>query len=696
MSAFTLNFTLQDILGATLAFCLFPFVIVFPGYVTGWALDLFDFRLRQPIVRLGIGLVLSFAISPIVLDLTSSLLSFNFALLTLGGFAAAFAFIILKEKTISASDTKRGAKTILCIGTVWVALAILSLLDIQWKDQLYFSVVSGDQTTRVSIIDAMTRTGVPPINPGYYPGHPVQLTFMYYFWYILGSMADVIGGRYVDARAALNTSSVWAGLGLMAVIALYLRLRNANNTESAWRSARIGVALLTVSGLDVLPIAIIMITTGTIIGTIEHWNTLIGAWIGSILWVPHHIAALIAGLSAILLAQSAREKIASRQFAIMTIAGLGFASAMGLSVWVTLVFIVFWGVWLVALFLQKSERGLIVPMVFAGIVGILLASPFLIGIFQGGSGTAGQFPIMFEIRTLFMLESFVEKWPPIARSLIMLAALPINYLFELGFFFIAGIYWLKIKEKGTYRSNPFYLAEILLLVVVLLIGSCMRSALITHPFALIATNDLGWRSWLPGQFVLLIWGVDILENMVFTTIPASNIEVIKTRKLLLALVSIGILTSTLDVISLRLGFPVILGEEVGKRSYSARLAYDYLRGHIPANVITQNNPLDVADRPSGLYGTHQMVISDRTAFGFPLDVFGKLTDEIGVLFTNENTINWQLIDPICREHSIDVLIIKDTDPVWDSLAILKTQRPALYENAYYALYPCGDYTQNSH
>ena len=100
----------------------------------------------------------------------------------------------------------------------------------------------------------------------------------------------------------------------------------------------------------------------------------------------------------------------------------------------------------------------------------------------------------------------MKEWSPIARSLIMLAVLPINYLFELGFFFIAGIYWFKIKGKETYRSNPFYLAEILLLAVVLFIGSCLRSTLIT-------TNDLGWRAWLPGQFILLIWGVDILESI---------------------------------------------------------------------------------------------------------------------------------------------------------------------------------------
>jgi hypothetical protein len=40
LPAFTLNFTLQDIIGAALAFCLFPLVIVFPGYVSDWVLDL--------------------------------------------------------------------------------------------------------------------------------------------------------------------------------------------------------------------------------------------------------------------------------------------------------------------------------------------------------------------------------------------------------------------------------------------------------------------------------------------------------------------------------------------------------------------------------------------------------------------------------------------------------------------------------
>jgi hypothetical protein len=78
---------------------------------------------------------------------------------------------------------------------------------------------------------------------------------------------------------------------------------------------------------------------------------------------------------------------------------------------------------------------------------------------------------------------------------------------------------------------------------------------------------------------------------------------------------------------------------------------------------------------------HQMVISDRTPYSVPLDDFHKLMTEVGILFTNGHATNWQLTDWICQEHSIDVLIINDTDPIWSSLTILRTQRPALYENA---------------
>jgi len=210
---------------------------------------------------------------------------------------------------------------------------------------------------------------------------------------------------------------------------------------------------------------------------------------------------------------------------------------------------------------------------------------------------------------------------------------------------------------------------------------------------LITSNDLGWRAWLPGQFILLIWGVDVLENLVFTSKPVASTtdEAKKNRNLLLVFLSIGILTSVMDAVLLRTAWPVMTGVDVTRKYYSARHAYGYLRDNIPADAITQNNPLNYVDRPSGLYGTHQMVIADRTSYGVPLDVFYKLADEVGKLFTNNNITDWKLTDSICQEYSIDILIIEDTDPIWDNITALKTQRQPLYENTHYAIFACGDY-----
>jgi hypothetical protein len=101
---------------------------------------------------------------------------------------------------------------VLCIFAGWSLFAILSLIDIQLGNRLYFSVASYDLISRVSITGAITRTGVPPTNPGYFPGKTVPLTFLYYFWYILGSLIDQIGGTWMDARMAMIDSTPGAEL----------------------------------------------------------------------------------------------------------------------------------------------------------------------------------------------------------------------------------------------------------------------------------------------------------------------------------------------------------------------------------------------------------------------------------------------------------------------------------------------------
>jgi hypothetical protein len=679
------NFTFQDILGILTGFALFPLVIVIPGYVTGWAFNLFEFRPRFLAARLAIALLLSITISPILCYLVASLISMKMAVLFIVGLALIFILLIIYDKGSFHWDNNWNI--FVWIGTAWVVLVIFSLAQIQWKNQLLISIVSFDQTTRVSIIDAMTRTGVPPVNPGYYPGKAIPLTFLYYFWYILCSLVDVLGGRFVDARAALNASSVWAGLGLMAAVAFYLRLREVHFGGAGWRSIRNGLALLAVSGLDVMPIAILMLAAGQVVGSVDVWNTSIVSWVGSVLWVPHHVGALIAGVVAIMLAQSARYKRPLGRYTYLFFAGAGFASAFGMSVWVTFVFTVFWIIWIIALFLRREEHFFIFPLIFAGIMALFLSSSFLLGLFKAGSNASGSFPVVFEIRTLFQLESFVKEMHVFVRSLIMLLVLPINYLLELGFFFGVGIYWFKIKDGKTIFSNHFYLAEVLLLVVVILMGSCLRST--------IGSNDLGWRAWLPGQFILLIWGVDVLNSFGFTSQPAvDSKELAKIRRMLFTFAAVGVLTSVVDIVLLRMAWPLMTGKEDSERYYSAHFAYDFLRDHVPAEAITQDNPFHGIDRPSGLYGTHQMVISARSLYGVSADDFNSLASEVSVLFLNDKEVDWHNSDRVCADHMIDIVIFDDTDPAWKNLPALKIQRAPLFENNHYAIFACGKYADH--
>jgi len=196
-----MNFTLQDILSTTLAFCLFPLVIVFPGYVFGWAFNLFEFRTRLLPARFAISLLLSVAISPIFYYLVTSWFSLSIALIITILIMFVFIILILRERPPLPQNWLWRVFFWVLLG--WLVFATFFLVDLQWGNrELYFSVASYDHSTRVSIIDAMARTGVPPINPSYYPGHYVKLTFLYFFWYILGSIVDFMGGSFVSASTA--------------------------------------------------------------------------------------------------------------------------------------------------------------------------------------------------------------------------------------------------------------------------------------------------------------------------------------------------------------------------------------------------------------------------------------------------------------------------------------------------------------
>lgn len=344
-------------------------------------------------------------------------------------------------------------------------------------------------------------------------------------------------------------------------------------------------------------------------------------------------------------------------------------------------------------------------MLLAGVIAGIAASPFIFGVLGGGSGLGGGLGIVLDVRKFGPVAIYIDSLGTLSRNIIYLLILPINYLLELGFFFVVGLLWLQQRRNAGTSNNPFHVAEMILLLVATLIGSFVHSTIISN-------NDLGWRCWLFGQFVLLVWAVDILEQL-FTghdfklkiTLFART-KIIKAGRLLAILAAIGIFTTVLDTALLRTwalfidnavaGFPNGMSPDtqLSSRAFSARLAYDYIRDDLPENIIIQHNPKRGLDRPAGLYGSRQMVISAHTAYGIPQDKYQYLVKQVGQIFSISDVIAWDNIDNICDQYFINVIVVNDIDPLWKSIPKLVQIRPALYRNDYYAIFSCGRYMKH--
>ena len=717
------NFMLQDTFGISIAGLLFALIFIFPGHLTGWLLDIFSFRERTPIVQIIMGMTFSLMITPAVLFLIYRFSSSKIIIVSLWVIAIISGYILfgsykrLKSNGYREDKEVRNKKIAILLGIFWVMFAIFTFVNLQIDHRLYFSNNSYDLTTRVSVVDAITRTGVPPVNPTYYPGRPVEIDLLYYYWYILGSIIDQIGGKLVLPHHAMIASIIWAGGLLFATVATYMRIRNGITSAQIWKKSLIATQLFAISGLDVIVVSILFIlfkvSQGYLPfqGGIEAWNMPIMSWLNAVAWVPHHLGAALACMISIpMLIQLTKTTSIAEKLKYTMMIGFGFASAFGLSVWVMVLFSIFWIVWAIYLAITQKKYQMVFWMCTSALFGILVLAPFLRGLLQSQSSSPDSFlaaaspspnsvlPVALYVRP-FILSDFFDA-NDVTKSLMNLFLLPINYIFELGFFFVVAILWYKERYKPYGKDNQIYVAELILVAVSTIMLSFSYSTLT-------AVNDFGIRGWLPTQFVLVVWASDlllpVLQAQLWIT-PKSFSPFKKSGsfgRVMGTFLIVGLLTTTLEFVSLRT-WSILVDLNVtgpnngvspdtylGERTYDARRAYEYLRQNVAQDAIIQSNPTIILDRPAGLYGSKQMVIADRTAYGVSADSFNQLSADIGSVFTQEES-DWQFIDTKCRQYSIDYLIINDVDPLWRNMQTLSRTRTPFYQNDHYIIFSCGD------
>ena len=691
-----LNYTTSDGLRTLVALLLYLPFAVFPGYTLARAANALGFRGKQLGEKLLIAVPLSIGTVPLLIYLTEWLaakvtgrsgpMRFVWAIIAANTLLFCAQFIgdlrTSKSQTSSIQTWTRPA----VVGLIWVALAMLVMLDLPWNDRLYMSVPSWDYSVRSPIIHSITQTGATPANPLFYPGEPVPLRY-HYFFFLACSLVESISGGWVGPTQALLAASIWNGFGLMALMVLF----TANRAKRAWA----GIAMLCVIGLDIFPYLLLQLGKTSLM-TIDKWNEDVVGWVDSLLWAPHYVAGVIGCLMAFLILWKAPAKTnASKpQWGVTILAGIAFASAAGTAIYVTVVFAAAMSV-LVLMCLWKRWWREFNSIVMAGAIAVLLALPYLLTLVHGSKSVRGGSVLVPTVRTFLVLQIALQQsglsgWVVALGNLLVL---PLNYGMELGALFLVGIVQFRRYAKRRVLSKDQW-AGVVLLLAPLFMCTFFRSSVITN-------NDLGWRGFLIPQFILSLWAADYCM-VAFRKSKAHSPALQTLRSRLRVLIYIG-LAGTLAGLTIDRGYLpakdagwnrmknwLIPDRSVGRRNLALRQAYEWVSQHTPEDAVVLVDP-QTPDLPFGIYGKRQSLlytVGCGVEFGGAIAQCDHLLTQTQPLFAKTST-NVKTLDVVCANYHLGAVVIKDVDEIWRDSKSWVWQRQPAYANSFSRVYTCG-------
>jgi hypothetical protein len=713
--------TLREIADCLLAIVAFIPATVCTGYLAAWFANLHNFRERSLVERLFWSIPLSIAISTIA----SILIGRFFSVTAASWFFAACAVVwlvtisrelILRRRsggTLSVGWHPLGGWGLACT-IAWIAVAILSLVDLESGHRLFMSVTIVDHGYRANWIDSVLRSGVPPANSLYRYGHVTGMR-TYYFWYVLCAAVERMAN--LPARAILDASCVWSGFALAAVIGLYLK----HFLEVGARLRRqflLSAALLLVTGLD-----IIVILWETFVlrqpppGDLEWWSKgEVTSWFDSLLWVPHHVAGMYCCMMAFLLAwisgkTAAKESLRGQAASIILIS-CALASSFGLSVYVAFGFFLVmltWGVWQIAF--ERAPRPVLL-LAAGGAGAVLLLIPYLWELTHTASGMMRQNIFEFAVRQMFPPDALLATGPfkslatghPIrALNLANLVLLVPGYVIELGYCLLVLLIYLVPAWRGRKPLDAPRRSLVFIAAATLPFITFIRSWVVE-------TNDFGWRVALFVQFALLLLASELLAGWlcarreVETPANCADLPQVKSRllrSLAWATLAIGLVTTASQAFVLRFLFPLaefrpqiapyMNPARLSHTTYISVLGYAQLDASIPRDAIVQYNPAE--SWPFGVavnmreIGRQTAIFSDSQDCGslWGGDPSGctPMRQDIDPLFRGASA---QQARATCERYGIGYLVARIYDPAWkDRSGWVWTLKPIVADQDFRAL-----------
>jgi len=673
-----MGYTASDILGVSAGFLLYALFAFAPGYTFGWLTNVFEFRRRRLATRIAAAIPVSIGLTPI----TAYFLWrcwLPLVWIVFGASAVVCAILLARDARANKLHLSRAGWGVLAIAVAWLVVGTFSLVDLQIGDRLYYPVSAYDHSTRAAFTAAIARDGIPPHNPYFFAGQPAPLRY-HYFWLIPSALVNLLGGPLVSARLSLIAGALWCGLGLFGVIALYLRFFQGKGGDRIERRTLIAVSLLMVTGLDIVPVLFEDLVVRAILFEMDLWNEQISSWVAVLLWIPHILASLIAGLTGFLLIWTAAGQQQRRQKIIGVVGGgLAFATCVGASIYVGITIATACALWLSIALLKRWWRYASL-LSWAGVLATVLLLPFLWQVTHGVASTQPSehyVPISLTVRRFNIPDILVDPTHQGKMLALNAALLPLNYFLEFGLYFVVGCLGVRRIRRNGLRNQAEW-AAVALGTASLLLCTFTKSSVI-------AANDIGWRSPLVVQFILLLWAAEIWDEGVLGFGPSRTRKSDKPLRavpwLVTTTIVLGVMGSCYEL-CLQRTYPIFSDlygfrkpdwlssdQQLGRRTFELRRAYEEIQRILPPNAVVQSAPAAVGGNlQAALYSGRQMVADVEdcgTVFGgskqFCDDV---ILPHLKLLFDDRQPVTPELVSNTCHEFSITVLLFKDTDPVW--------------------------------
>ena len=626
-----MSYMSQDLAGLALATVLAPLVLYLPGLGLIRLLSRAGLIVESYWQRIGWAMLLGLSILPV----------FDILLIRIAGRPGMIllhaALAIWGAPLLMGRDRNPSLIPFLLFALFWWLICAWSIVDVDIDRRLYQSLIALDMVKHAAVVEQIVRQGIPFSDPFFARD---GIAGYYHYFYTWPATIKWLGGDTISARMAFSGTVYWTGFG---VVALLWRVAADGAFIRPGRGPRLlllAAGLCFIAGADLLFMLLRYLVVHRIEPELDSWNTEIRMLGTSVLWVPHHVAAMVAAWTGMLLVTRATPN--NRLFLGLA-AGAAFATMFGESVWIALTIAPLLAGWTMLRLLRRDYI-----LVIAGTIALLLSLPQLYDIVHGRAPEA--FPIAFGVRPFTVI--FAADTP--TTQLWCLVLLPLNYGLEFGLCGLGAYLYWRTRKWPSNRGLPVRQLLLWSTITALFIASFCKSVIIN--------NDLGWRAVLFPVMAVLIWTLRLAQS-----VPSIR----KLHPLALALLILGSAGTAWDLFGLRLiRQPLFAVRSIGlnnspSTSYALRQAYDWANLHLPPEAVLQHNPaITLRAVDFGLYGHHWPAVADEQAFLFGSGTKATANRMALLKPIFNHSIPARSLIHRARSARIDYLLFTRRDPIW--------------------------------